>query len=499
MMGILTLPLRVTLRGRYYGVCAVIFILSGYGHHLLSFRCRGRYLELQRQQQVITQDTRFIKLQEIERYSRPFSGSRNQAGYFNEDESSRIPKTFEIECRGAHLINFQCGTGDVLQVIGIVRSVQERPRYQGGGGGRGGQKAESGLHNITVIANSLTKLPTSLLSVASVLTANSLYSHSYLTMSSKLADDAAPKKRPYDAINSNSAKVTAVESRSKSVRNQLLDGINRLIKSKNTEAQCIVPNLLNLEVGISEDEDQDVSPRPNASGSRHKSTGLYILDENFQRNTAVNALVGGDVVDQDTNQDAKPLDCLIDIKAFETDDINSYSSGADITNSNLFSSTDMNDIRRVAHLPSRILLPLLLNSFCPTIYGNELVKLGLLLGLLGGSSTDAASGKDGMHIRADIHVLMCGDPGLGKSQLLRAVNTIAPRCITVCGNSTTTAGLTVTLVKEPGCTGNMSGNDVAMEAGALVLADRGPLFDFPNCQYCLFIFYICVLFRYMLH
>ena len=53
------------------------------------------------------------------------------------------------------------------------------------------------------------------------------------------------------------------------------------------------------------------------------------------------------------------------------------------------------------------------------------------------------------------------------SQMLQATSNIAPRGVYVCGNTTTTSGLTVTLVKEGGS------GDFALEAGALVLADQG--------------------------
>jgi DNA helicase MCM8 len=64
-------------------------------------------------------------------------------------------------------------------------------------------------------------------------------------------------------------------------------------------------------------------------------------------------------------------------------------------------------------------------------------------------------------------VLVVGDPGMGKSQLLQAVANVAPRGVYVCGNTTSTTGLTVTMVKD-GITG-----DYALEAGALVLGDQG--------------------------
>ncbi|XP_033227633.1 DNA helicase MCM8-like isoform X2 [Belonocnema kinseyi] len=103
---------------------------------------------------------------------------------------------------------------------------------------------------------------------------------------------------------------------------------------------------------------------------------------------------------------------------------------------------------------------LLVHSLCPNIYGLELIKAGLLLSLFGGNALCSET-------REDIHVLIVGDPGLGKSQMLLACSRLAPRGVYICGNSSTSAGLTVTLLKEPGT------NDYILEPGALVLADRG--------------------------
>jgi DNA helicase MCM8 len=70
-------------------------------------------------------------------------------------------------------------------------------------------------------------------------------------------------------------------------------------------------------------------------------------------------------------------------------------------------------------------------------------------------------------IRPDIHLLMVGDPGLGKSQMLKHVINVAPRGVYVCGNSTTNAGLTATIVRDSVT------NEQNLEAGALVLSDLG--------------------------
>ncbi|XP_072024490.1 DNA helicase MCM8-like [Amphiura filiformis] len=112
------------------------------------------------------------------------------------------------------------------------------------------------------------------------------------------------------------------------------------------------------------------------------------------------------------------------------------------------------------------LFQLIVGSLCPAIYGHELVKTGLILGLFGGSHK-FVNDKNRIPVRGDPHILVVGDPGLGKSQMLQAASNIAPRGVYVCGNTTTTSGLTVTLSKD----GNSG--DYSLEAGALVLGDQG--------------------------
>lgn len=103
---------------------------------------------------------------------------------------------------------------------------------------------------------------------------------------------------------------------------------------------------------------------------------------------------------------------------------------------------------------------LLVQSLCPGIYGYELIKAGLLLSLFGGNAKRKGT-------RDHIHVLIVGDPGLGKSQMLQACTRVSSKGVYICGHSSTSSGLTVTLTKENGT------NDFALEPGALVLADGG--------------------------
>jgi replicative DNA helicase Mcm len=105
----------------------------------------------------------------------------------------------------------------------------------------------------------------------------------------------------------------------------------------------------------------------------------------------------------------------------------------------------------------------LIMSLAPSIYGYEDVKEGILYLLFGGTAKQL---PDGITIRGDENVLLIGDPGTAKSQLLQYVSRIAPRGLYTSGRGTTAAGLTAAVLREK--TGGM-----ILEAGALVLADKG--------------------------
>ena len=95
-----------------------------------------------------------------------------------------------------------------------------------------------------------------------------------------------------------------------------------------------------------------------------------------------------------------------------------------------FTDKDLQFISKVVNEPE--LFKCLVNSLCPTIFGHEIVKAGLLLSLVGGNGK-MIGGPKGINVRGDIHMLIVGDPGLGKSQMLRAVSKVAPRGVYVSG------------------------------------------------------------------
>ena len=74
-----------------------------------------------------------------------------------------------------------------------------------------------------------------------------------------------------------------------------------------------------------------------------------------------------------------------------------------------------------------------------------------------------------MITRGDIHILLIGDPGAAKSQILRRIHLVAPKARYVSGKGASGAGLSAAVVKDEFLQG------WSLEAGAMVLANRGLL------------------------
>jgi len=107
----------------------------------------------------------------------------------------------------------------------------------------------------------------------------------------------------------------------------------------------------------------------------------------------------------------------------------------------------------------------LIRSIAPSIYGYEEIKEAMVLQLFAGVPKEL---PDDTRVRGDIHVLLVGDPGVAKSQLLTYLVKLAPRGLYTGGKSSTSAGLTAAAVKDEFGEGRWT-----LEAGALVLADKG--------------------------
>jgi replicative DNA helicase Mcm len=125
------------------------------------------------------------------------------------------------------------------------------------------------------------------------------------------------------------------------------------------------------------------------------------------------------------------------------------------------SADDERQIRAIAAKPDAY--EKLIASFAPHIYGHEVIKEAILL-LIVGSVTKKL--EDGSTRRGDINVLLVGDPGTAKSEMLKFAAKIAPRGLYTSGRGSTAAGLTAAVIRD-------KSGIMMLEAGAVVLGDQG--------------------------
>ncbi|MBD3354041.1 MAG: AAA domain-containing protein [Candidatus Lokiarchaeota archaeon] len=121
------------------------------------------------------------------------------------------------------------------------------------------------------------------------------------------------------------------------------------------------------------------------------------------------------------------------------------------------------DIKRIkSFTKKKDVFEILVNSIAPEIYGMHEIKQALVLQMAGG----VRKTKD-VPVRGDIHIFLIGDPGSGKSILLKRISTVAPKARYASGKGSSGTGLTATVVKDEFMKG------WALEAGALVLTNGG--------------------------
>ncbi|XP_072013660.1 DNA replication licensing factor mcm4-A-like [Amphiura filiformis] len=108
----------------------------------------------------------------------------------------------------------------------------------------------------------------------------------------------------------------------------------------------------------------------------------------------------------------------------------------------------------------------LAKALAPSIYENEDIKKGILCQLFGAARKDFEdTGRT--KFRSEINILLCGDPGTSKSQLLQYVHHLVPRGQYTSGKGSSAVGLTAYITKDP------ETRQLVLQTGALVLSDNG--------------------------
>jgi DNA replication licensing factor MCM2 len=123
---------------------------------------------------------------------------------------------------------------------------------------------------------------------------------------------------------------------------------------------------------------------------------------------------------------------------------------------------DERQIKQLARDPK--VVDKIIASIAPSIYGHTDIKAAVALSLFGGVNKEAP-GK--MNIRGDINVLLLGDPGTAKSQVLKYIEKTAHRAVFATGQGASAVGLTASVRRDP------MTSEWTLEGGALVLADKG--------------------------
>ncbi|CAD5333961.1 unnamed protein product [Arabidopsis thaliana] len=127
-----------------------------------------------------------------------------------------------------------------------------------------------------------------------------------------------------------------------------------------------------------------------------------------------------------------------------------------------FTAEELDEIQQMRNTPDYF--NKLVGSMAPTVFGHQDIKRAVLLMLLGGVHKTT---HEGINLRGDINVCIVGDPSCAKSQFLKYTAGIVPRSVYTSGKSSSAAGLTATVAKEP------ETGEFCIEAGALMLADNG--------------------------
>ncbi|MBI2146537.1 minichromosome maintenance protein MCM [Candidatus Woesearchaeota archaeon] len=220
------------------------------------------------------------------------------------------------------------------------------------------------------------------------------------------------------------------------ISKELVDGQGLVLEEASDELDGTQPKRIN--VFLKDDLVSPISERRSSPGSRVKIAG-------WVTEVPITLRTGGQ---------ATKYDLIIEsnyVEPLQEEDIETHITPA-----------ELEQIKEIAAGENPLLT--LANNIAPSIYGHDKIKEALVLQLAGGSRKVR---PDGTVTRGDLHLLLIGDPGSAKSQLLKRISKVAPKARFTSGKGATAAGLTASVVKDEFLGG------WSLEAGTLVLANRG--------------------------
>ncbi|KAF8607332.1 MCM-domain-containing protein [Ceratobasidium sp. AG-I] len=173
-------------------------------------------------------------------------------------------------------------------------------------------------------------------------------------------------------------------------------------------------------------------------------------------------------VDASTREDGERRAGAMGVGGEDEDDVTIGADGEELPEGDETRAKQLEaTLRSISERPD--VYELLAKSLAPSIWELEDVKKGILLQLFGGTNKSVArgGGGGGPRYRGDINVLLVGDPGTSKSQILQYVHKIAPRGVYTSGKGSSAVGLTAYVTRDP------DSKQLVLESGALVLSDGG--------------------------
>ncbi|MBT4539710.1 minichromosome maintenance protein MCM [Candidatus Woesearchaeota archaeon] len=222
----------------------------------------------------------------------------------------------------------------------------------------------------------------------------------------------------------------------KEISKELVDGQGIVLEESPDDLDGSQPKRLNIFL-----KDDLVSPL----SERKSSPGSKVILVGWVAEVPINLRQGGRSTKYELVLEANFIDPLQD----DLSDIK-------------ISEKEEEEIKKISR--SKSVLHDLAKNIAPSIYGHDKIKEALVLQLAGGCRKKR---PDGIKTRGDMHILLIGDPGAGKSQLLSRITKVAPKARFTSGKGATAAGLTASVVKDEFLGG------WCLEAGTLVLANRG--------------------------